>query len=42
MLFSYNDNGISALSLCYKSTSSHFAWIIGFTLRYAFKKKIDN
>ena len=42
MLFSFDRSPVSGFFFTHKSPWSHFDWLIGFTLRYTFKKKIDN
>jgi len=39
MLFTFNNSWVDATFLSHKSPWSHFDWMIGFTLRYTFKKK---
>jgi len=42
MLFSFDKTPVYAFFFSHKSPWHHFDWLIGFTIRYTFKKKIDN
>jgi len=42
MLFSFDKTPVYAFFFSHKSPWHHFDWLIGFTIRYTFKKKVDN
>ena len=42
MLFTFDKSPIHGFFFRHESPWSHFDWLLGFTLRYTFKKKIEN